>query len=159
MVEEKLRYDATTICSVTSYLPSGKRREPILLCEETYEISQYIGLHCKPMITVDSKWMYCFVIESPSNPDIFKKIILEKEENTLVVKYPPYSDYSLLLVLFKICFNMCKQPLVNIRRKMMIDVGTFAYDTIAGFTNSIRNFACDSYRIEQGCDAMFCKRL
>jgi hypothetical protein len=142
---------------------SGKRREPTLLCEEKLcEILQYIGLHCTPSITRGSElcWLYCFIIESSDSENTFRKIILEKEQNTLVARFPPYVDCDLLLDLFKVCFNMRNQPLIDVRRRMRTDTGIFVYDSTTRFINGIRSFACDSYRIVKCCDPkMFYGRI
>lgn len=89
-------YYGANICSV---ITSGTIRDPVLLCDgKLYEIQRYMGLHCEPR-QESSCWTYCFVIES-DNTDTYRKIILEKEENSLVVRVPPYIDRELLLYFF-----------------------------------------------------------
>jgi hypothetical protein len=145
-LREKLLFNGSTIYNV----PAIKPRKPVVLCEgKICEIQRYIGVHCNPTSKRRSCWQYCLVATIPATGESFRKIILERENNTLLFKLPPYHDGSILSKLIHICFSMRNEPLISIRSRAMLNTGVFIYDSMRRlFEDMEEHFSdCSSYRI------------
>jgi hypothetical protein len=140
----KVLYNGATLCLVP---PS---RKPIVLCQGILcKTERYIGLHCLPSRVRNAKgaqrWLYCFLVHERNNTDNrYLKIILEKQHDTLII-LAKYSVQNLTKALLDVCFEQTN--IADIRTALMLDTGTFAYDSITRFVDDIQEYK-NSYRIE-----------
>ena len=142
-LREKLLFNGTTICLV----PAVEKREPVVLCDgKICEIQQYIGVHCNPKTSRSGQWQYCMIVEATETTNIFEKIILEKENSTLLFRVASSRNITILTKLIDVCFSRRTKPLIDIRSEVMLETGMFIYDSMRRFMQGIQYFDCSSYR-------------
>jgi hypothetical protein len=141
---EKYLFNGTTICIVSAI----EKREPVVLCDgKICEIQKYMGVHCSPITNRSGQWQYCMIVEATGVSNIFEKIIIEKENSTLLFRLAPTNNLTVLKKIIDACFSRRTKCLIDIRSKIMLETSIFIYDSMRKFVQGINHYDCSSYRI------------
>jgi hypothetical protein len=136
----KVLYNGLTLCLIPT------DRKPIVLCRGTLcETERFIGLHCRPnkIGTTKGRLAYCFLMET-NNTNSYPKIIVEKRDKGLII-WAKLETQNFTEVFLQAYFDYTN--VADIRAALMLDSGTFVYDSIKQFANDIHEYKT-SYVIE-----------